>query len=204
MRAAHGLPARRTRRYLVARKYDARLMAALAAVPLAHQAPRPIRAEEVLRAMDLPVHDAFGSVIDAHEPLAAGAADGFIPADGLVEPALAIHHAFKAQTTLALGGAGVTPNRMRGAHHLAAGAARAEAGAANRMAPGTARACVRGAMRLATRGTGLRMRVARGFLIDVTLGDAVPRAELVATHPARLPAGVTGRVTVAADQQLLR
>jgi len=105
-------------------------MAALAAVPLAHQATRPIRAAEVLGAMNELVHDAGGPVIGAHELLAAGAADGFVPANGLVGFALAVHHAFKAETTLALGGAGVTPNRMRGAHHLAANAARAEAGAA--------------------------------------------------------------------------
>src|SRR5262249_17438244 len=149
VRVAHGLPACRTRRDFVAREDDVRLVSALAAVPLAHQAPRPIRPAQGFGAVDLLVDGAGGLVVGAHGLFGGGAADGFVPADGLAGLSLAVHHAFKAETTLPPGGAGVAPNRVRGAHHLAAGAAGPEARAAGRMAPGDAPAAVRGAMRLA-------------------------------------------------------
>jgi hypothetical protein len=179
-------------------------MAALAAMLLAHQAPRPIRAAEVRGAMHQLVHDAGGPVMGAHPRLAARAADRFVPADGLVGFALATHHTVMAEAALALGGAGGAPHRMRGAHHLAANAARPEAGAAGGMIPGAARAGVRRAMRQAARGTGPPMRVAGGLLIDVTRGDALPVAEPIATHPTRLPTGAAGHMIVMVDQQLRR
>src|SRR5512146_1986148 len=76
-RTPHSALPRRSRRRRPAQ------FAALAAVPLAHQAPRPIRAAEVPGAMDELVHDAGGLVLGAHELVAARAADGFVPADGL-------------------------------------------------------------------------------------------------------------------------
>ena len=147
-------------------------MAALAAVPLAHQAPRPIRAAEVPGAMDELVHDAGGVVLGAHELVAARAADCFVPADGLAGLALAVHHAVETEAALAPGGAGVAANRVRDADHLAADAAGPQAGAAGRMAAGAARARVFGAMRPATGGAGARMRVAGGLAIDVTSGSS--------------------------------
>src|ERR1041384_2643449 len=55
---AHGLPADRAIRHLVAREHHGLLMVAPGLMPLAHQAPRPIRAAQVPGAVDLLVHDA--------------------------------------------------------------------------------------------------------------------------------------------------